>query len=128
MEAPPNSRSSGKLGKIHSPNPLDRTSPINDLPNMDLGKKIASRSATVGVIGLGYVGLPLLHAFGQAGLPVVGFDVDPRKIDLLRAGTNYLKHLGPTLVSDLLATGRFSATTDIARMADCDAIISCVPT
>lgn len=95
---------------------------------MDLLKKIESRQAVVGVVGLGYVGLPLMHAFSRAGLPVVGFDVDPRKVDALKAGTNYLKHLGENLVRDMLATGRFDATTDFGRMGECDVLISCVPT
>ena len=95
---------------------------------MSLLSKIGSGSATVGVIGLGYVGLPLLHAFHRAGFPVVGFDVDARKIEALKAGRNYLKHLGEGMVKEMLAGGRFDATADFARLAECDAIISCVPT
>ena len=59
-----------------------------------LQKKIASRDYNVGIIGLGYVGLPLARAFFQAGYKVTGFDVDPAKIAALEAGENYLKHLG----------------------------------
>ncbi|HZZ43822.1 MAG TPA: nucleotide sugar dehydrogenase [Tepidisphaeraceae bacterium] len=95
---------------------------------MGLRQKIESRSAVVGVIGLGYVGLPLLNAFCQAGFPVMGFDVDPRKIEKLKFGTNYLKHLGPDMVRDMIATGKFDATSDIGRMGECDVLISCVPT
>ncbi len=100
---------------------------------MDLRQRISSRSAKVGVIGLGYVGLPLLAVFHRAGFPVLGFDVDPKKIELLRSGKNYLSHLGDTLVSDMTAPDaagkvRFDATTDLSRLAECDAIISCVPT
>jgi UDP-N-acetyl-D-glucosamine dehydrogenase len=95
---------------------------------MNLASKIGDSSAVVGVIGLGYVGLPLMHAFSRAGFPVMGFDVDPRKVTALKAGTNYLKHLGPELVTDMLATGRFDATTDMGRMGECDVLISCVPT
>src|SRR3954471_11727092 len=95
---------------------------------MDLLKKIESNSAKVGVIGLGYVGLPLLAAFHRAGFSVVGFDVDQAKIDALHRGENYLKHLGDTLAGELKASTRFDATIDFARLAECDAIISCVPT
>jgi UDP-N-acetyl-D-glucosamine dehydrogenase len=95
---------------------------------MSLLSKIGSGSATVGIIGLGYVGLPLLHAFHRAGFPVIGFDVDAKKIDALKRGQNYLKHLGEGMVKEMLAGGRFDATADFSRLAECDAIISCVPT
>lgn len=89
---------------------------------------IEARSATVGVIGLGYVGLPLMDAFCQAGFPVLGFDVDPVKIDMLERGESYLSHLGRDLASRMLATGRFGVTSDFARLAEPDAILVCVPT
>ena len=94
---------------------------------MSLLSKIGSGSATVGIIGLGYVGLPLLHAFHRAGFPVIGFDVDAKKIDALKAGRNYLKHLGEGMVKEMLAGGRFDATPDFARLAECDAIIVASP-
>jgi UDP-N-acetyl-D-glucosamine dehydrogenase len=95
---------------------------------MDLLSKIESTGAKVGIIGLGYVGLPLLAAFHRAGFPVVGFDVDQAKIDALHRGENYLKHLGDSLAGELKGSKRFDATTDFRRLAECDAIISCVPT
>lgn len=95
---------------------------------MNLEQKIANNTAVVGVIGLGYVGLPLLAAFARAGFPVVGFDVDPRKIEALHRGENYLKHLGADLVQSMRATGKFDATADMRRLGECDVIISCVPT
>src|SRR3954454_22027663 len=95
---------------------------------MSLKSKINNGTAVVGVIGLGYVGLPLLAAFHSAGFPVLGFDVDPKKIDALKKGENYLKHLGPELTAGLLEKGRFDATDDFYRLAEADAIISCVPT
>jgi UDP-N-acetyl-D-glucosamine dehydrogenase len=95
---------------------------------MDLSSKIERSSAVVGVIGLGYVGLPLLHAFSRAGFPVLGFDVDPAKVKALKDGTNYLKHLGSDLVREMLAGGRFDATCDMGRLGECDVCISCVPT
>ncbi len=95
---------------------------------MSLLSRINDKSAVVGVIGLGYVGLPLLATFHRAGFATIGFDVDPKKIEDLTAGRNYLKHLGDDLTRDLLAGAPFAATADFSRLAECDAIISCVPT
>jgi len=94
----------------------------------DLQSKISDGSAVVGVIGLGYVGLPLMRAFNVAGFRVVGFDLDPRKIEALHRGENYLKHLGEDYVKAMTASGRFDATVDTGRMGECDVLISCVPT
>jgi len=69
---------------------------------MPLLYRINDKSAVVGVIGLGYVGLPLLATFHKAGFATLGFDVDPAKIADLSAGRNYLKHLGEELTRDLL--------------------------
>jgi UDP-N-acetyl-D-glucosamine dehydrogenase len=93
-----------------------------------LSERIESNEAVVGVIGLGYVGLPLLAAFHGAGFPVIGFDVDRGKIDALHRGENYLKHLGAHLVTDMRGSKRFDATDDFSRLSECDVIISCVPT
>ena len=90
--------------------------------------KVQDGSAVIGVIGLGYVGLPLLHAFHTAGFRVMGFDIDPRKIEALRAGKNYLKHLGPNMVREMVSAGRFDVTDDFARLGEPDVVISCVPT
>jgi UDP-N-acetyl-D-glucosamine dehydrogenase len=97
---------------------------------MELLDRIQNNTARVGVIGLGYVGLPLLRAFFAAGFPVVGFDVDPRKVESLRAGRNYLKHLGEGFVREMAAAprDRFDATADMSRLGEADAVISCVPT
>lgn len=97
-------------------------------PLKDLETKLKDHTAIIGIIGLGYVGLPLLAAFHSAGFSVIGFDVDPKKIEALRRGDNYLKHLGPKLVSEMLAAGRFEVTSDRARLAEPDAILICVPT
>lgn len=93
-----------------------------------LQQKVADGSAVVGVIGLGYVGLPLCRAFVDAGLHVLGFDIDPAKIDAITRGENYLRHLGPAYIGDMLATGRLSATADLGRLAEPDALLICVPT
>ncbi|MBP7675535.1 MAG: nucleotide sugar dehydrogenase [Thermoanaerobaculia bacterium] len=90
--------------------------------------KLASRTATVGVIGLGYVGLPLALVFEEAGFPVLGFDVDAKKPEALHRGESYIKHIGPERVAAAFARGHISATTDFARLAECDAILICVPT
>jgi UDP-N-acetyl-D-glucosamine dehydrogenase len=91
-------------------------------------EKIQSRSATVGVIGLGYVGLPLALVFEEAGFPVLGFDIDPTKPEALNRGESYIKHIGPERVADAFARGRIQATSDFDRLAECDAILVCVPT
>ena len=95
---------------------------------MSLQSKIDDNSALVGVIGLGYVGLPLLRAFWAAGFPVIGFDVDPAKVEALTAGRNYLKHLGKSYVADMSASPRFCVTGDLSRLGEVDVVISCVPT
>jgi len=93
-----------------------------------LKEKIESGSAVVGVIGLGYVGLPLLATFHRAGFATIGFDIDPAKIEALKRGHSYLKHLGDTLVSELHTGANFDATQDFSRLGEPDAVISCVPT
>lgn len=93
-----------------------------------LHRKIEQGEALVGVIGLGYVGLPLAAALHQGGLPILGFDVDPAKIEKLKRGESYLKHLGDGFASDLAASSRFTATTDFSRLGDCDVVLVCVPT
>jgi len=95
---------------------------------MELSTKIRSRSARVGIIGLGYVGLPLLAAFHRAGFHVIGFDNDPAKIESLHRGENYLKHLGEKLIETMKSAGRFDATSDFSRISEADAILICVPT
>ena len=106
----------------------ERTRLLQNSGPMALREKIESGSAVVGVIGLGYVGLPLMAAFHRAGFTMLGFDVDPAKIVALNRGENYLKHLGPTLVSDMRRAGRFEATGDFSRLGRADVVISCVPT
>ena len=94
----------------------------------DLRRKIDDRSAVVGVLALGYVGLPLIRTFFDAGFRVLGFDVDLRKIEKLQRGENYLKHLGEGFVSEMMDSDRFEATADMARLGEADAVLVCVPT
>ena len=94
----------------------------------NLTKRIQNRQATVGIIGLGYVGLPLAQAFRRAGFNVVGFDIDPQKIDALMAGRSYFKHIRHESIAEMKPGQGFEATTDFARIRDVDAILICVPT
>ena len=90
--------------------------------------KINDRTAKVGVIGLGYVGLPLIQAFVNAGFSVIGFDTDQKKVDSLQAGQSYIKHIPSQWLQDWVAGGKFSATADMARLNEADALLICVPT
>ncbi len=94
--------------------------------------KIDTKQALVGVIGLGYVGLPLVLRFAQVGFKVLGFDIDPEKVGRLNRGESYLKHISAERLADLVKPGvdgpRFMATHDPGRLADPDVLIICVPT
>jgi len=94
----------------------------------DLIEKIKSGRAKIGIIGLGYVGLPLALRFHDEGFKVLGFDVDPRKIDLLQKGKGYIKHIPAARISALPKSKRFTPTGDFSRLSEADAIIICVPT
>ena len=91
-------------------------------------EKIANRSARVGVLGQGYVGLPLALVFQEAGFPVVGFDVDRAKVEAIGRGESFIKHIGAGRVAAAVGSGRYRATADFDGMADCDALLICVPT
>jgi UDP-N-acetyl-D-glucosamine dehydrogenase len=97
-------------------------------PEATLARRIADRSAVVGVVGLGYVGLPLVRAMHEAGFRVVGFDIDQAKVAKINKGVPYLKHLGPELVRTLARSDRFVATSTPEDLGACDAICLCVPT
>jgi UDP-N-acetyl-D-glucosamine dehydrogenase len=97
-------------------------------PAAELLAKIETRTAVIGIVGLGYVGLPLARAVHRAGYPVLGYDVDPAKITALEAGRTYLEHLGEELSRELAASDRFDATSDRSRLAEADVILLCVPT
>lgn len=95
---------------------------------MALLEKITARQAVVSVIGLGYVGLPLLIAFAEAGFRTLGLDIDPAKCDQLNAGHCYIKHINGSRVPELVKSGLLRATSDMADLAVADAVIICVPT
>ncbi len=90
--------------------------------------KLNNREAVIGIIGLGYVGLPLALRYLEAGYLVLGLDIDPRKIEALRAGTSYIKHIASDPIQARVRSGQFAASTDFSRARDADALILCVPT
>ncbi|HWM90768.1 MAG TPA: nucleotide sugar dehydrogenase [Thermoanaerobaculia bacterium] len=94
----------------------------------ELRSRIEGRTARIGIIGLGYVGLPLALAFAERGFPVLGFDVDPLKVETLGRGESYIRHLDAGRVRAQVEAGRLSATADFDRLPDADAILICVPT
>ena len=89
--------------------------------------KLTDKTAIIGVVGLGYVGLPLALRYAEAGYKVLGFDVDPEKIDKITAGTTYIKHIPDQAIRSAIDTG-FKATTDFSHAPETDALILCVPT
>ena len=96
--------------------------------HQELLQKIRENEATVGVIGLGYVGLPLIDAFLSSGAKAIGFDVDPEKVERLNAGESYIKHISSDDVAQWRSSSRFEATTDMSRLKEPDALLICVPT
>ena len=94
----------------------------------DLQEKIRSRKARVGVIGLGYVGLPLAVEFARAGLDVTGFDVDSGRVEDVNQGRSYIVDMSDGEMREILASGRLRATADFSHLADMDTINICVPT
>jgi len=82
----------------------------------------------VAIIGLGYVGLPISLRFAEVGVPVLGLDVDPVKVDTLNAGESYIKHIPADTIAAAIKGGGFEASTDFSRIAEVDAVLICVPT
>ncbi len=89
--------------------------------------KIKNRSATIGIVGLGYVGLPLMLRYTEMGFKVLGIDIDAKKITSLMAGKSYIEHISGQSIQNAVAKG-FKATTDFAQAKEADALIICVPT
>src|SRR5258705_12325159 len=92
--------------------------------------RILAKNAVVGICGLGYVGLPRALTFGEKGFPVIGFDIDRRKIDAIAKGESYIKHIGAARIGEAVnrAEKPFTATMDFRKAAQADALIMCVPT
>ncbi len=88
----------------------------------------SERKSKIAVVGLGYVGLPLSLQFARSGVTVLGLDIDPVKVDALNQGRSYIRHIGSETITGMIRAGRFSATTDFARVAEVEAVIICVPT
>ena len=95
---------------------------------IELKEAISQKKATVGVVGLGYVGIPLIQAFVKAGFSTIGFDIDQKKVDRLLAGQSYIGHIPSSWIAEIVETKRFVPTADMQRLKEADAILICVPT
>ena len=93
----------------------------------ELVSKIKSHDAVIGIVGLGYVGLPLVLRFHEVGFKIIGFDIDPAKVDLLRSGQSYIEHIPAERIAQMTGS-TFEPTTDFARAREADVLILCVPT
>lgn len=94
----------------------------------NLIEAIEQRTAVIGVIGLGYVGLPLLLEFGKAGFPIIGLDIDATKVARLKEGRSYIKHIDSGVIGQIFSKSNANATTDFSLTTTCDAVLICVPT
>jgi UDP-N-acetyl-D-glucosamine dehydrogenase len=90
--------------------------------------RIAARDYVIGIVGLGYVGIPLALAACKAGFPVLGFDIDARRVDQLNRGESFIKHISTQAIADAVVSGKFAASADFDRLREADAIIIAVPT
>ncbi|WP_404338133.1 nucleotide sugar dehydrogenase [Sphingomonas sp. MMS12-HWE2-04] len=95
---------------------------------LKLQARIELGNALIGVVGMGYVGLPLAVAFGEASCPVLAFDLDSAKIDALHAGQSYIKHIASDRIAPLVAAKKLDATADLGRLGEADVVLICVPT
>ena len=95
---------------------------------MELLEKIQLKEAKIGIVGLGYVGLPLLMEFVEEKFITIGFDIDTKKVDSLNAGKSYIKHIDSEKIKQVVETNLFEATTDFSRIKEVDCILICVPT
>lgn len=100
--------------------------PAVDVPALLESYKM--HNATVGVIGLGYVGLPLVRTLNRKGFKTIGFDVDQKKVDALNAGKSYIRHIPETQIAEIKSSGLFRPTTDYSLIKEADALLICVPT
>jgi UDP-N-acetyl-D-glucosamine dehydrogenase len=93
-----------------------------------LNARLQNRESTIGIVGMGYVGLPLAVASFDVGYPVLGFDVDPAKIDGINGGISPIGRIGNAKINEMRNAGRFEVTNDYSRLVECDVVIICVPT
>jgi len=93
-----------------------------------ISQKITANTEVVGIIGLGYVGLPLAVNFAEAGVKVIGFDKSEAKVDKINSGKNYIKDIRDAVLREVVENVTLKATTDFTKMKECDALIICVPT
>jgi len=94
----------------------------------DILKKISSKTVVVGILGLGYVGLPLAVAFAKNKVKVIGFDKSDKKVEAVNMSNNYIQDVDPAVFNEVVKNGLLTATTDFTRIKECDALIICVPT
>lgn len=99
-----------------------------EVQGVELLGRIAAKKAKVGVLGLGYVGLPLGIAYAEAGFPAFGLDVDLSKIESLRKGKSYIRHIASEPIQKLVQSQRLRLSADLSELSECDAILICVPT
>src|SRR5437870_726047 len=95
---------------------------------VELERKIRTKQASVGVIGLGYVGLPLALELGNAGFRVTGLDINPDKVSTLRSGRSYITDVSDDQVAQAIEENRFVATSELDALAELDTVSICVPT
>ena len=98
------------------------------LKTVSLREAIQTKTAKVGVVGMGYVGVPLIQAFVKAGFATMGFDIDEAKIDRLLAGESYIGHIPSSLIAECVRSEQFVPTADMRRLSEADAVLICVPT
>lgn len=96
--------------------------------NAEFQRKVDHRRITMGIIGLGYIGLPLVLKFVANGFHTVGFDIDKSKVNLLMAGKTYINHISDNAIAEMNKTEKFDATSDFRRISEVDVISICVPT
>ena len=104
-----------------------RPNPTNDARDA-LAARLRQREATAGIIGLGYVGLPLAAAAARGGFRIMGFDIDEAKIAQIAAGRSYIDAVSDDDMAELASAGKLTATTDFGLLSDCDVVVICVPT
>ena len=93
-----------------------------------LKEAIENKTAKIGIVGLGYVGLPLIQAFVRAGFSTMGFDVDQTKVEKLLAGESYIKHIPSEWIGGWIEEDKLIPTCDMGRMGEADTLLICVPT